>query len=120
VQAVGNWNWLATVAARLGLAWDRALFYGKVGYGWSKTSVDLQTAAGDTICCGWSNTNSGLLLGAGIEYAFANNWTAKIEYNFLDLQKRTATVDGLNVVTADPQVHMVKAGINFKFGGGAY
>jgi outer membrane immunogenic protein len=121
VQAVGEWNWLTTVAARLGFAWDRALFYGKVGYGWSRTSVNIEDAAGFVWCCGWGNTNSGLLVGGGIEYAFTNNWTAKIEYNWLNLQSRTFTGSigtQTGTFSVNPDVQMVKAGFNYKFGYG--
>ena len=41
-----------------------------------------------------SNTASGWLAGAGIEYAFTNNWTGKIEYDYIGLPGRTFVVSG--------------------------
>ena len=31
-----------------------------------------------------SDTRWGWMLGGGIEYAFAGNWSAKVEYNYMD------------------------------------
>jgi opacity protein-like surface antigen len=47
------------------------------------------------------DTSSGLLLGVGAEYAFQNNWTAKIEYNRMNV---------------DRDVDVVKFGLNYRFG----
>jgi hypothetical protein len=38
-----------------------------------------------------NNTTSGWLVGGGIEWAFAPNWSAKIEYDYLGLNNRTFT-----------------------------
>jgi outer membrane immunogenic protein len=124
VQAQAHWNWMTTIAGRVGFAVDRSLFYVKGGWGWSRTSVDLETTTGAIICCGWGNTNSGWLLGGGFEYAFTNNWSAKLEYDYLNLQHRSfagpiSNING-NVVTFKPNISMVKVGVNYRFGGGAY
>jgi outer membrane immunogenic protein len=50
----------------------------------------------------------GLAVGAGAEWGFASNWTAKAEYLYV------ATV-GTGVST--DHVNVVRAGINYKFGG---
>jgi opacity protein-like surface antigen len=47
---------------------------------------------GGSISVSNSNSNSGWLAGAGIEWAFAPNWTAKIEYDFLGLNNQSFTV----------------------------
>jgi outer membrane immunogenic protein len=77
-----------TIAARAGIAFDRTLVYGKAGWAWGKFDFD-QTSS----CCGnvdpsfesfnSSGTLNGLLLGVGIEHAITNNWTVKLEYNYL-------------------------------------
>jgi outer membrane immunogenic protein len=38
-----------------------------------------------------NNTNSGWLVGAGIEWALAPNWSVKIEYDYLGLNSQTFT-----------------------------
>lgn len=114
LQLRGDWDWTATIAGRFGYAADRVLFYGKLGAGWSRTSARLQTAGGAVVATN-DNTNVGLLVGGGIEYAFTQNWTGKLEYNYLALGDRTFAGPGGTIITADPDVHMFKAGVNYKF-----
>ena len=114
LQLRGEWDWVATIAGRFGFAADRALFYGKLGAGWSHTSATLQTPGGAVVATS-DNTNVGLLVGAGIEYAFTQNWTGKVEYNYLALGDRSFTGPGGTTITSDPDIQMVKLGINYKF-----
>ena len=61
------------------------------------------------------------MLGGGFEYSFTDNWSAKIEYNYLDFGTRgvefTDTTDQFSL-NADirQRIHVVKAGINYRFG----
>src|SRR5260221_10758086 len=57
---------------------------------WQGRRRNLTT--GSSITASNNNTNSGWLVGAGIEWAFAPNWSAKVEYNYLGLDDRTFTV----------------------------
>jgi len=84
-------DWVSTLAARFGLAFNRWLIYGKVGAAWA-----------DFKAPGFSETDSGMMIGFGTEYAFGNNWSGKIEYNVIDF-------DGKD------NLHLVKAGINYRF-----
>jgi len=115
-------NWYATLAGRAGVAWDRALFYAKGGVAFVDddyfiTFNGVQTTnTTNTIRAGW-------MVGAGLEYAFAPNWSAKVEYDFLDFHDGgnpfTYTANPVGLVEnwdIDQQVHVVKAGINFRFG----
>jgi outer membrane immunogenic protein len=113
-------DWLATVRARAGFAWDRVLFYGTGGAAFA----DLQAAAGGFPFA--SATQTGWTVGGGIEWAFAPNWTAKIEYLYVDLgnftcpfascgaQNLAGTVTASDTVTLTENV--IRAGINYKFG----
>jgi outer membrane immunogenic protein len=115
VQATIDNNWVTTLAARLGYAADRWFFYAKLGAGWTKIEGSLRAPGGGVIATG-STSNVGWLVGAGVEYAFTQNWTAKIEYNYLGLDDKTfATTVAPNTVTVSPDLQMVKAGFNYKF-----
>jgi outer membrane immunogenic protein len=69
-----------------------------------------------------TNTLVGWAVGAGWEYAFAPNWSAKIEYNYLDFG---TTTENFNVIAAPatltlPQdihhtLQLVKLGANYRF-----
>ena len=50
-------------------------------------------------------TVSGWMLGVGAEYALWTNWTAKVEYNMMDF--------GDDFV-ADRNLHVIKAGLNYR------
>ena len=63
-----------------------------------------------------SNTNSGWLVGGGIEYGFKPHWTVKLEYDYLALSNWTSAT--VPAVTLNHDLQMVKAGINYKFESG--
>jgi len=111
-------QWTSTVTGRIGAAFDRLLVYGKGGVAFAHDSDSLNDIAGNTASA--SLTRTGWTAGAGLEYAFAPNWTAKVEYDYLGFGSET-----LNLPTAafspystnaSLNVQEVKAGINFKFG----
>lgn len=125
--ASANDRWIATVAGRLGYAADRWLFYVKGGGGWvganSFTVTDVTTGA--SVTAGNSNTLSGWLVGGGVEWAFANNWSLRAEYDFLGLSTRTFTVPATSPIlvgdtftTGKNNVQMATIGINYRFGAG--
>jgi outer membrane immunogenic protein len=125
----GNNRWVSTVAARFGYAVDHVLFYGKAGGGWvganSFTVTDLTSGVAVT---GSSNTTiSGWLVGGGLEWAFADNWSAKFEYDYLGLGGRTFTVPvgsplllvGDTFTTGNRNFQMAKVGLNYRFNWGS-
>ena len=73
-----------TVRGRLGFAWDRFLIYGTGGWAYgAQTEISL----GFPFFVSGRQELSGWTAGAGIEWAFAPNWSAKIEYLHLDLKR---------------------------------
>ena len=68
---------------------------------------------------------TGWLLGVGVEYAFLGNWSAKLEYNYMDMGSKAGDADhlgGLAVTPAnvDLTVQTIKAGINYRFNWGRF
>ena len=53
---------------------------------------------------------------SGIEVAVGGNWTAKAEYDYVDLARRTydLTDVGLPRVNVDPNIHLFKLGLNYR------
>lgn len=107
---------LASVRARLGLAFGNALLYGTGGGGWADTSLSA-SALGMTI----SNDHwlSGWTAGGGVEYAFAPQWSAKLEYLRYGLTGQTFTLTSGNQSVSGNvpnfNIDTVKAGINYRF-----
>jgi outer membrane immunogenic protein len=127
VTLTNNDRWLTTLTGRLGYApWQRLLFYAKGGAAWVGSSDPTITnvATGASIRPSTSNSNFGWTLGAGVEWAFWNNWSARLEYDFIGLNNQTFTVPapgigglppGDQFTGHDRNVQMVYIGINYQF-----
>src|SRR5437870_7255334 len=129
IQVTSNNRWITTLAARFGVTNGYWLFYGKAGGGWigSDDFTVTNLTAGGSFTASNNNSNSGWLLGAGIEWAFAPNWSAKVEYNYLGLDDRTFTVPagfpflaGDTFTQSNRNVQMLKVGINYRFNWSGY
>src|SRR5262249_7744478 len=120
LQASASTDWVATLAGRIGFAFDRWMIYAKGGGAWVQNSATLTNLTTGASISG-SNPNSGWVAGVGAEWAFAGPWSAKIEYNHIELDNWStpATViaagDRFNV---SRDIDMVKFGINYRFGWG--
>jgi outer membrane immunogenic protein len=104
-----------TLRARLGYAFGRVLVYGTGGL------ADAKVQAGFNSPATFDNaSNFGWTGGGGIEFAFADNWTAKVEYLYAALGTMTCNTSancGTSVpVTVSLSENIVRAGINYKFG----
>ena len=121
-------TFLATVRGRVGVTFDRALLYATGGYavGTIKTSDNLGFPGNFNDATSASTTRSGWTAGAGVEYAFAPNWSAKVEYLFVDLgTTNVALACGVApcVNPNDSIVHhrytddILRVGVNYHFGG---
>jgi outer membrane immunogenic protein len=64
--------------------------------------------------------DAGHSVGVGYEYAFLGNWSAKIEYLYVDLGSfNCGTSCAVGVVNNDVdfKANVIRAGINYKFSG---
>jgi outer membrane immunogenic protein len=118
LQGAANTNWITTIAGRFGVAADNVLYYGKAGGGWANSSATLTNLNNGTQV-GASNTNGGWLLGAGIEYAFAPHWSARLEYDYLGLNtwnvNSTLFAPNADRFSVNRNIQTLTAGVNFKF-----
>ena len=108
-------NWTSTLTGRLGLAFDRWLVYGKGGVAWARDRFST-TAYTFPASVDVTDTRLGWTAGAGVEYAFLPNWSAKLEYNFMDFGNKAVSFAPGRSTDVDQQIHAVKFGINYKFG----
>jgi outer membrane immunogenic protein len=106
-------NWLATIRGRVGYAFDRWLPYITAGGAYGNVKATTTTGAVSTSA---SSGQFGWTAGAGLEYAFMGNWTAKLEYLYVDLGSFNAAVaPAVNNVSFKENI--VRAGLNYKFSG---
>jgi len=114
-----NVEWTSTITGRVGAAFDRLLLYGKGGLALAQDQSSLTDLAGNTATD--SVLRTGWTVGAGLEYALDDNWSAKIEYDYLGFgaQSMNFTTPTESVSSnASLDVQEIKAGLNFRFGGG--
>jgi len=115
-------DWLASVTGRLGWAAGPWLIYAKGGVAWAgdKYSADIPVFDEHIEA---SETRTGWTVGGGVEWAFWNNWSAKLEYDFYDFGTRsvafTGTIGGIPEVVPGidikQRLNAVKFGINYRF-----
>jgi outer membrane immunogenic protein len=108
-------SWLATFRGRVGYAFDRWLPYITAGgaYGNVKATASVPILG---LASSASNDQLGWTAGAGLEYAFMGNWTAKLEYLYVDLgSANLGTSPVVNNVSFKENI--VRAGLNYKFSG---
>jgi outer membrane immunogenic protein len=103
-------DWLGTLRGRLGYALDRFLPY--VTGGASFGNIEGTAAGG-----GSSKTAIGWTAGGGLEYAFLNNWSARVEYLYVDLGTATcgAACSGGNPFDVTYTTQILRGGLNYKF-----
>ena len=125
-------EWFASLAGRLGYAWGPTLLYLKGGAALTEDHfTDFATCAGSqprsragiTAACGdgfvANDLRPGWLLGIGAERFFARNWSAKIEYQYLDFgSKSVPFTDGANGFFTEEihqKINLVMVGLNYHF-----
>jgi outer membrane immunogenic protein len=107
-------NWLATFRGRFGYAFDRWLPYFTVGGAYGDVKTTYTPIAGAVVST--SKSQLGWTAGVGLEYAFLGNWSAKIEYLYVDLGKYTAGIAPLTSNVSFKE-NILRAGLNYKFAG---
>jgi outer membrane immunogenic protein len=88
-------EWFATLTGRIGyVVWPQALLYLKGGAAWAhNTYSDSDPIFAGTGYLGKGSANpSGWTIGGGLEYTFLPNWSAFVEYNFIDFGSRNVTI----------------------------
>jgi high affinity Mn2+ porin len=110
-------DYLSTVHGRAGYAFGRWMPYVTGGFAWGHTHVNINDPAGNAfgdpgqIQTGWT-------AGAGIEFAVSGNWSASLEYQYVDLSRRMYDLGGFGLpgIQVDPKIELVKLGLNYRFG----
>jgi outer membrane immunogenic protein len=117
-----DYNWYGAITPRFGFAWNHILFYVKGGVDF----VDVKNRASDFIDINTidpgddsihDDTEVSWTAGGGLEYCINPHWSVKVEYDFLNVDDTTSgNRDGDTFHHDHDGIHMVTAGINFRFG----
>lgn len=105
----------ASLRGRLGLAMDRTLFYVTGGGALANQNYTLFSPF-TGFNTNASATKLGWTVGAGVEYAFAPNWSARVEYRYSDFGKLNVAnfVAPANISRRE---NAVRVGVSYHFGG---
>ena len=96
------------------------MLYAKGGGAWVGSSASNATlASGAPVGFSGPSTNTGWTAGVGVEWAFAGNWSARAEYDYVGLTNQTYTFGAATSVTSNNRaINIGTAGLNYKFGWG--
>jgi outer membrane immunogenic protein len=116
-------DFLTSVTARLGYAFDRVLVYGKGGAAMAADRYDV-SGSFTGIPFGFTGLENrfGWTAGAGMEWAFTPHWSVNLEYDYYGFGTKTiAMFDPANLflgnVDVKQNIQVVKVGFNFHIWG---
>jgi outer membrane immunogenic protein len=98
--------WFGTVRGRAGYALSNVLFYGTAGLAFGELrGRNIFGATEDHTSVGWT-------AGVGAEVGLTQNWSAKLEYLYIDLSTSQFAITG---VSNGYSASVVRAGVNYRF-----
>jgi outer membrane immunogenic protein len=97
--------WFGTVRGRAGYALNNILFFGTGGLAFGELR-------GETFGLSETHTNAGWTVGVGAEVGLTQQWSAKIEYLYVDLANSNFTITG---ASNGYRFGLVRAGVNYHF-----
>ena len=97
--------WFGTLRGRVGYAFNNILVYGTLGLAYGELK-------GTFLALDETRTEVGWAGGVGAEYGITPNWSARVEYLYMDLASRAFTITG-----ADNGLHanFLRFGLNYHF-----
>jgi outer membrane immunogenic protein len=109
---------------QIGYSWNNALLYVKGGAAVTDSRYDVRNAVTNVVTAtSGDQTRWGGTIGAGVEYGFAPNWSAAVEYDHIFSQDKNVTFtttpggvfNGTDRIRQD--VDLVTARVNYRWGG---
>jgi outer membrane immunogenic protein len=97
--------WFGTLRGRAGVAFNNILLYGTLGLAYGDLKGQLGGLYETKTLVGWTG-------GVGAEVGIAQNWSAKVEYLYLDLATRSYSITGTD---NGLQSNMLRFGLNYHF-----
>jgi outer membrane immunogenic protein len=97
--------WFGTLRGRVGYAVNNILLYGTAGLAYGNLQVELGGLEENKTRVGWT-------AGLGMEVGFTPNWSAKVEYLYMDLGSRFYTLTGAD---NGLQASYLRLGVNYHF-----
>ena len=105
-----------SIRGRLGYVYDRMMVFGTAGVAFGSITNDIQKGrnAGEQIVLE-NDWQAGLAVGAGLEYAFTNNWIGRAEYQYANFGTTTLLNRDGNRAEMENELHQLRIGMAYKF-----
>ena len=97
--------WFGTLRGRAGFAMNNILLYGTLGLAYGGVKGELSGLSESKTHVGWAG-------GLGMEVGLAPNWSAKVEYLYMDLSNRAYSITG---TSNGLESSMLRFGVNYHF-----
>ena len=97
--------WFGTVRGRAGVAMNNILFYATGGLAYGNLRGEVGGLTENRTGLGWT-------AGLGMEVGLTPNWSAKVEYLYVDLTDRSYTVTGTD---NGLESNLLRFGVNYRF-----
>ena len=115
----GTVDWFSTVRLRSGYAIDNIMIFGTGGLALAGADYKVHTVddSAASINLSDSYTATGWTAGAGVEWGFSANSSAKIEYLYTDLGKKEigSSLSDDSYFKAAPSFQSIRMGVDFRF-----
>ncbi len=118
-------DWLGTIRGRAGYTFGNALVYATGGFAYAGVDTKVVSSIVSAIPVahfGRTEVETGYTIGGGLEYKITPSWSAKAEYQYIDLGK--ASLSGTSLAGAvttndlDNSYQTVRIGFNYHLEGG--
>jgi len=113
-------DYIGTLRGRIGYAHGIWMPYLTGGFAWGHTHININEDPENSskIISRVGDNQTGWTAGAGVEFAVSGNWSAKLEYDYVDLSRRMYDLSGFGLpgVNVDPRIHLAKLGLNYRLG----
>ena len=97
--------WFGTLRGRAGFAINNVLLFGTAGLAYGELKGEFGGIDENKTLVGWTG-------GLGMEVGFTPNWSAKVEYLYMDLGSRSYTITGSD---NGLQASYLRFGVNYHF-----
>jgi len=114
--SLSKYGTFGSARMRLGYTFDRLLLFGTLGVGVADITNNIQKGvnAGEQIV--WEDQiRAGVTTGAGVEYAFSNDWAGRAEYVYTNYGSvNLRNTDG-NPANFKNELHVLRVGVSHRF-----
>ncbi|BCJ91379.1 membrane protein [Terrihabitans soli] len=103
-------NFLGLSRLKVGYAVDNTLFYAAGGL--ATTYIEVDDITDDIDDDDWA---FGWTVGAGVEHKFSDNWSARIEYAYFNIETDELDFDDTIALDIEIEGHIVRGGVAYHF-----